>query len=77
MSKTRDMTKMQFAKACVQYGFEPSSFGGGYFCIHKYAGGGDVNVYARNGGDSYREMLAYLKKMQRHDEKKREEAETK
>jgi hypothetical protein len=50
---TRDMTLKQFAAALDEAEITPGLFG--YYDI-----GGGLSIYARNGGPSRREQLAYL-----------------
>lgn len=62
---TRDMTAAQFAKQLARLGITRGCFGGGYYDV-----GDGLHVYARNGGESRREQLAYLIREQtRHEEK--------
>lgn len=62
----RDMTKKQFDAAIARYGIQPS-FSGYYEIRSDPYGRGTLAVYARNGGASYREMLAYLLKERARD----------
>ena len=52
----RDLTKKQFAAAIKRWGFK-SGFCGYYELPLEDR---HLNVYARNGGDTYRSQLAYL-----------------
>lgn len=50
---TRDLTKAQFLAALKRNGMESSCFG--YIQV-----GGGLSVYRHNGGERYRDQLAYL-----------------
>ena len=52
----RDLTKREFCRRCLKYGFKPMGFLG-YFDLGLGRLGG-VSVY--NAGGSYRAQLAYL-----------------
>lgn len=58
----KDMTKKQFEEACKRHGFKKNLFLIGYWQIHD---GTHCSVYAPNGGDTYRQKLAYL--IKQHD----------
>ena len=55
----RDMTKARFRSALERHGIKPDRFG--YYLLSD----GKTLVYARNGGDSRREQLAYLLRVHR------------
>lgn len=61
MMARRDMSKKQFLAALDRHDITDHLTG--YYAVrHDLMGRGTLCIYARNGGNSYREMLAYLLK---------------